>query len=147
MIDANINIVTGETIYLSHGSFSDHTIHPYVALVEFNMKDALIEMVKESTVESRGYYTILDKASGPITLNIDTALDIIVEDFISKEHDFQYDFIAHLIQKGYIISPKQRIIELGGDNGFEIKENNIDPGQEKEDARAMEEYEKMMGYL
>lgn len=147
MIDANINIVTGETIYLSHGSFSDHTIHPYVALVEFNMRDAFIEMVKESTIESRGYYTIVDKASGPVTLHIDTALDIIVEDFINNNYSIQYDFIAHLFQKGYIISPKQRIIELDGDNGFVINENSIDPEQEKEDAKVQEEYEAMMGYV
>lgn len=131
MIDANINIVTGETIYLSHGSFSDHTIHPYVALVEFNMKDALIHMVKESISENDNV-TIDDSA---------------INEFVNKEHDFQYDFIAHLVQKGYITSPKQRIISLGGDDGFVINENNIDPEQEKEDVRAMEEYEKMMGYL
>ena len=131
MIDANVNIITGETIYLSHGSFSEHTINPFVALVEFNMKDALIHMVKESISEKDN-----------VTID-----DNIINEFVNKEHDFQYDFIAHLIQKGYIISPKQRIIELGGDNGFVINENNIDPEQEKEDARAMEEYEKMMGYL
>ena len=136
MIDANINIVTGETIYLSHGSFSDHTIHPYVALVEFNMKDALIHMVKDSISENDN--VVID--------------DNTINEFVNKEHGFQYDFIAHLVQKGYITSPKQRIIELGGDNGFGdngfvINENNIDPQQEKEDSIAMEEYEKMMGYL
>lgn len=128
MIDANINIVTGETIYLSHGSFSDHTIHPYVALVEFNMKDALIEMMKESTqCES-------------------SVLESDINDFVSKDYCFQYDFIHYLISKSYIISPKQRIISLGGDDGFVINENNIDPEQEKADEIAQKEYEAMMGY-
>lgn len=128
MIDANINIVTGETIYLSHGSFSDHTIHPYVALVEFNMKDALIEMVKESTqCES-------------------SVSESDINDFVSKDYGFQYDFIHYLISKSYIISPKQRIISLGGDDGFVINENNIDPEQEKADEIAQKEYEAMMGY-
>lgn len=128
IIDANINIVTGETIYLSHGSFSDHTIHPYVALVEFNMKDALIEMVKESTqCES-------------------SVSESDINDFVSKDYGFQYDFIHYLISKSYIISPKQRIISLGGDDGFVINENNIDPEQEKADEIAQKEYEAMMGY-
>lgn len=106
MIDANINVVAGETIYLSHGSFFDYTIHPYVALVEFNMKDALIHMVKESISE-------IDN----VTINV-TIDDSNINEFPNKEHDFQYKFIAHLVQKGYIASLKQRIIELGGDNGF-----------------------------
>lgn len=129
MIDANINIVTGETIYLSHGSFSDHTIHPYVALVEFNMKYALIEMMKESTqCES-------------------SVSESYINDFVSKDYCFQYDFIHYLIKKSYIISPNQRIIELGGDDEFTIKENSINPEQERKNAIAQEEYETMMGYI
>jgi hypothetical protein len=142
MIDTNINITTGETIYLAHGEFSDRSVSPYVATACFNLADAFTEMVKQKTLQDDGSY-LVDEG---ISLGANTSISVVVDIYKDSKICLEYDFIAFLVSNNYLVVPNQRIIELGCGSQFTIQEQNINPVEDKQAEIAQREYEELMGY-
>lgn len=74
MIDANTTITIGEN--------TDYMVDPCIPLVEFNMKEALVKMVKEVTTRNDGFYAFRDCISGSLALTVDAPIDTVINELM-----------------------------------------------------------------